>query len=459
MKKRKPNTLADWPFPAKLQCFRNGGNDELHTVSIGSHKKFKFQCDQCPHVFESRLCDVTRANHPSWCPYCAGRSLCRQEECKHCWDRSLASWPFPAKLQCFRKGGNDEPHTVSISSNKKFKFQCDQCSHVFKSVLSSVTNPKHPSWCPYCAGQKLCRQEECKHCWDRSLASWPFPAKLECFRNGGNDEPHTVSISSGKKFKFQCDQCPHVFESALNNVTNSKQPRWCPYCAGRICGASDCTICTPCCSVCRVVEQICKGHFPGNMCREHYLISGHAPPNTRAKVSLEIYMFAEIQRLSENTPHQYIWCDPTSWDCAILPGLAYKPDNIWVFDKHCNIFATAGACKINKDLVGHVIVVEILEVGIEQHSAARAVPDALREREIRQVFAPQPVDFLYVVVAAYNHPTAHRDDQFFRKPVDSFEYKLVPSRQKAWGQRIKETLLALERLYTERQGTTVFIGH
>jgi len=72
------------------------------------------------------------------------------------------------------------------------------------------------------------------------------------------------------------------------------------------------------------------------------------------------------------------------------------------------------------------------------------------------VVTPQPVDFLYVVVAAYNHST---DDQFFQKPVDSFEYKLVPSRQKAWTQRIKETLLALECLYVEKQGITVFIGH
>ena len=170
-------------------------------------------------------------------------------------------------------------------------------------------------------------------------------------------------------------------------------------------------------------------------------------------------MFAELQRLSRNTPHQYIWSEPTSWDCAILPGLSYKPDNIWVFGKHSDIFSTSGACKINSNLVGHVIVLEILEVGIEQHSAARAVPDEYRESEIRQVFFPQPVDFLYVVVAAYNHRDAHPEDQFFTKNTGSFEYSVVDTRQDAWTERVRQVLVCLEEMYTQKKGCTVFIGH
>jgi hypothetical protein len=195
------------------------------------------------------------------------------------------------------------------------------------------------------------------------------------------------------------------------------------------------------------------------MCRSCYIASGLAPPSTRAKVSLEIYMFAELQRQARQTDNAYLWAEPTAWDCAILPRLSYKPDNIWVFDKDGNMFSTAGACKLNAGLVSHVIVLEILEVGIEQHSNARSVPDAEREQEIRQTFHPQPVDFLYVTVAAYNHPTAHRDDKFFSKPAGSFEYKLVKSRKRAWTKRIKIALSCLETMHKEKNGTTVFIGH
>ena len=380
------------------------------------------------------------------------------------YDRSLASWPDKKKLACFIAGNNGiETHAIAISSHSKFNFKCDKCPHTFESALNSVTNKKSPRWCPHCAGQTLCKKKECLECHARSLASWPFPDKLACFIAGNNGiEPHAVAISSNSKFNFKCDKCPHTFESALSNVTNKKSPSWCPHCAGRVCGKEECTTCAPSCIVRASHNISVKGRFTtplGHMCRECFVHSGFAPPDTRAKVSLEIYMFAELQRLAKDTVHEYVWAEPTAWDCAILPGLAYKPDNIWVFSKHGNVFSVAGACKINTNLVGHVIVLEILEIGIEQHSAARSVPDLVREQEIRRVFSPQLVDFLYVVVAAYNHPTAHPDDQFFSKPAGSFEYELVRSRKAAWTARIKETLRQLEIMHTRREGTTVFIGH
>ena len=121
------------------------------------------------------------------------------------------------------------------------------------------------------------------------------------------------------------------------------------------------------------------------------------------------------------------------------------------------MFSCAGAGKL--DRVAHVIILEILEVGIEQHSEARSIPDAERERQIRGAFPYVPVDFLYVVVAAYNHPTAHRDDQFFRKPRGSLEYELVESRRSAWTERVQLTLSHLCSMHEGKTNATVFIGH
>jgi hypothetical protein len=180
----------------------------------------------------------------------------------------------------------------------------------------------------------------------------------------------------------------------------------------------------------------------------HPCCLGFAPPTT--KVSLEILMFAEIQRLAAHTPHPYIWSEPTSWDCTALPGLAYKPDHLWAFGKQGGIFPTAGAYKIDRDLIGHVIVLEIREEGIEQqHPQARSATS--REAEIRGVFHPHPVDFLYVVVA---NCSSRPDDDFSNKNDGSFE--IVPSR--AWTTRIQATLTCLEAMYREKRGTTVFIG-
>jgi hypothetical protein len=116
------------------------------------------------------------------------------------------------KLACFLAAGNElEPHDVSLRNGKKFKFKCDQCPHTFESVIGNVTNPKRPRWCPYCSGRSLCGNIDCRHCLDRSLASWAEPLKLACFIAASNElEPHEVSLSSNKKFKFKCDQCPHI---------------------------------------------------------------------------------------------------------------------------------------------------------------------------------------------------------------------------------------------------------
>jgi hypothetical protein len=188
------------------------------------------------------------------------------------------------------------------------------------------------------------------------------------------------------------------------------------------------------------------------MCRPCYL--GFAPPTT--KVSLEILVFEEIQRLAAHTPHPYIWSEPTSWDCAALPGLAYKPDHLWAFGKQGGIFPTAGAYKIDRDLIGHVIVLEIREEGIKQHTQARS--HTSREAEIRGVFHPHPVDFLYVVVANCSYNLSHPDDRFFNKN-DGDPFEVVPSRAAAWTARIQATLTCLEAMYREKRGTTVFIGH
>ena len=87
------------------------------------------------------------------------------------------------------------------------------------------------------------------------------------------------------------------------------------------------------------------------------------PLQLRAKISLEIYTLAELQRLSmeSNDAMNFMWAEPTAWDCPILPGLPYKPDNIWCFTPQGHVFETAGSCTINASEVGYVLILEVLE--------------------------------------------------------------------------------------------------
>jgi hypothetical protein len=185
------------------------------------------------------------------------------------------------------------------------------------------------------------------------------------------------------------------------------------------------------------------------------------PLQHRAKISLEIYTLAELQRyaLQGRVDTHFLWAEPTAWDCPILPGLAYKPDNIWCFDARGNVFASAGACKLNASEVAYVLVLEVLEHGVQQHSDTRNVADNVREKEIRsRVFAGIPVGFVYVVVAHTQHASAAPEDVFFEKPHGSVEYRVLESRTEAWQSRLERVAEVLSTMYEERRDGTEIVG-
>ena len=97
----------------------------------------------------------------------------------------------------------------------KFWFDCD-CGHEFESLLSNVTNKR---WCPFCANQKLCENNDCKNCLEKSFESNPLSKYWS--KKNGQTSPRQVFKSSHKKFWFDCD-CGHEFESRLSNVTKIK---------------------------------------------------------------------------------------------------------------------------------------------------------------------------------------------------------------------------------------------
>ena len=388
---------------------------------------------------------------------------------------TLAGWSDTEKLACFLVGdarnGMKEAYQFSLSSGDKVWWQCGACQHEFISKVACATKKKQPTWCPYCAGQQLCGYLECLMCFAKSLAAWTDTQKLACFlagdeRNGGK-QAHEVFLSSGDKVWWQCGACPHEFCSQVADVTRKKRTTWCPYCSGHaVCGEEECKLCKPCCASCKENSGIlCRGMYKttrGNMCRSCYMCSGIAT-NARAKVSLEQLMLGEL--LCQAHDDSYLWHRPTSWDCAVLPNLSFKPDCLWAFDPAGDLHWIAGAGKLNLGEVARMVIVEILECGIEQHSQARTVPDKQREKEIREVLeeAGVFVQFLYVTVAHDKHPGAHADDRFFKKDVKTGEYMVVSSRKKAWQARITDMLKKLNGFMQKSPqagvpGETVYIG-
>lgn len=76
--------------------------------------------------------------------------------------------------------------------------------------------------------KKLCHDNECQTCFNRSFASHP---KAVYWSINNNATPRQTFKSSNFKYKFNCDVCNHEFEMILYCV--SGMDNWCQYCAGR----------------------------------------------------------------------------------------------------------------------------------------------------------------------------------------------------------------------------------
>jgi very-short-patch-repair endonuclease len=197
---------------------------------LGSSKKIWFDCNICGHMFEITLSSITnKKSH--WCHYCVNQKLC-EEECQMCFEKSFASHPR-SEFWNYEYNG-DTPRQYTIGSGYKRWFTCDkeECGHIFESQLASITNKKRSHWCSYCANKILCN-DECRPCFEKSFASHYRSEFWNYEYNEGT--PRQYFIGSNDKKWFTCDkeECGHIFESVLCNITNKNKPSWCPLCKNK----------------------------------------------------------------------------------------------------------------------------------------------------------------------------------------------------------------------------------
>jgi|TARA_B110000483_G_C18175658_1_gene534982 very-short-patch-repair endonuclease len=218
----------------------NGEFISPRDVTKHTTKRYKFNCDKCHHVFESILNCISSG---TWCPHCAINKLCNLNDCSICFNKSFASHE---KSQYWSNENIDEknkfisPRDVPLYTNKKYKFDCDKCHHMFESILNSISNG---SWCPYCVN-KICYAIDCNMCFNKSFASHEKSQywSIENVDEQGNFIlTRNISKYTNKSYKFDCPKCHHTFESILSSISKGV---WCPFCgSNNLCNATDCDIC------------------------------------------------------------------------------------------------------------------------------------------------------------------------------------------------------------------------
>jgi len=128
-----------------------------------------------------------------------------------------------------------KPEKVAKCSNKKFWFNCE-CGHEIEVRLNDVS--LKGQWCGYCSNKKLCNQEDCKKCFEKSFASHE---KSKYWSDLNELTPRQVFKNSHNKFIIKCEVCIHTFICAVSNIVCG---HWCPYCTNqKLCDIQDCNEC------------------------------------------------------------------------------------------------------------------------------------------------------------------------------------------------------------------------
>ncbi len=223
-----------------VSCWSKKNKCKPRNIFKSTHRKYIFDCGSCKHEFITGIANITRQH--SWCPFppCSNppKQLCQSEECEHCFKASVASFD-PKKLKCWSPLNILSPRRLFKSGQTECMFECDICSHTFKSKLNNV-NTGH--WCPYppCASHLLCQNPKCSHCFNASFASFD-PEKLKCWSRVNSMSPRDVFKSTRTEFVFTCATCSHDFQIALCAVMRGN---WCQYCAHQIlCNMPECVRC------------------------------------------------------------------------------------------------------------------------------------------------------------------------------------------------------------------------
>jgi very-short-patch-repair endonuclease len=205
-------------FASHPMASRWSPNNDITPRQIlrGSDKKFWFDCVDCGHSFQSVLYSISRGTK---CPFCTSQQLCDKDDCKLCFDKSCASHEIS---KAWSSENEIQPRQMFLQSNKKIKFICLKCDHLYETHIQHYINRKGS--CPYCSNKYLCDKDECSLCFNKSFASHP---QIHCWSNKNHINPRMIFKGSETRCIFDCDKCNSEFESRAYNILTGY---WCPFC-------------------------------------------------------------------------------------------------------------------------------------------------------------------------------------------------------------------------------------
>jgi len=203
LKTVSPDIAMEWDYE------KNGTlTPEMVTQSSG--KKVWWKCRKG----HSWKIGIDHRNTGSNCPYCSGHMVIPGET-----DLTTVA-PKLAEQWDQKKNGNLKPEDVSLYSNKKVWWCCEE-GHSWKTV---VCDRAHGTDCPYCKGKKPVTGET------DFATKYPELAEEWDHEKNGDLRPEDILPYSYKRVWWKCRN-GHGW---IAGVYTRSYGSGCPYCAGRI---------------------------------------------------------------------------------------------------------------------------------------------------------------------------------------------------------------------------------
>jgi hypothetical protein len=197
-----PNVAREWhPSKNKPLIPKN--------ITPGSAKKVWWKCKK-NHEWEALISERSKGGG---CPFCSGRYASKE-------NNLLIKFPKIAEEWHPTKNGDLTPKNVTYGSKKDIWWRCrTNTSHEWEASCNSRTNAK--SGCPYCSGNKVCRDNNLQSLYPEIAKEW-HPTKNKKLT------PKDRTSGSNDKVWWKCKK-GHEWKSLISSRSRG---RGCPECSG-----------------------------------------------------------------------------------------------------------------------------------------------------------------------------------------------------------------------------------
>lgn len=198
--------------------------------------------------------------------------LCGVRECETCFKRSFAS---DERIRWWSTKNTCDPWQVIKGSDKSMILICPNCKHELIIRINHI-NPNVTA-CGFCQKntRRLCNDDGCKSCYERSFASHPFANQ---WSTDNKVSPRHVAKRSVTKYHFVCHTCHHKYEAALHNMRDTGNCHYCKIGNYSLCTNDNCDLCF-------------NRSFASHACANEWSIDNLVPARLIAKHSATIRKF------------------------------------------------------------------------------------------------------------------------------------------------------------------------